>query len=163
GTAVTAEFLQYALSPAQPGTPGLNLTLGRYHALAAYGLAGNQFVVGSGLRGVTAQVNQQGGGSPTQTLLTMTGIAPEIGMVIKPDNLPYRIGATVRAPVSARSFGHGAIQQDGNGVEHLGTFIPPSRVVLPWEIETGIAFQLGPRPLNPSWINPHEAERSLAD
>jgi hypothetical protein len=163
GSSVTAEFLQYAISPAQAGTPGLNLTLGRYHALAAYGLAGNQFVVGSGLRGVTAQVNQQGGGEATRTLLTMTGIAPEVGVVIKPDNLPYRLGATARAPVSGKSFGRGAIQEDANGVERAGPFILPSRVVLPWEFEAGVAFQLGPRPLNPPWINPHDVERPLSD
>jgi hypothetical protein len=129
GTSVTGEFLQYTISPAQAGTPGLNLTLGRYHALAAYGLAGDQFVVGTGLRGVTAQVNQQGGGQPTRTLLTMTGIAPEVGIVVKPDNTPYRLGATARAPVSGKSFGRGAIQTDANGVDRAGPFILPSRVV----------------------------------
>jgi hypothetical protein len=163
GTSVTGEFLQYTLSPAQANTPGLNLTLGRYHALAAYGISGNQFVIGSGLRGVTAQINQTGGGVTGRTLLTMTGIAPEVGAVIKPNNLPYRLGASLRAPVSGKSFGRGAIEQDQSGVVRAGPFILPSQVVLPWEFEAGIAFQLGPRPLNPAWINPHDVERPLSD
>jgi hypothetical protein len=163
GTSVNAEFLQYSIAPSQANSPGLSLTLGRYHALGAYGIAGNQFVVGAGLRGVTAQVAQNGGGQSTRTLLTMTGAAPEVGAIIKPDNLPWRIGVTARAPVSGRSFGNGAIQEDANGVSRAGQFILPSKVVLPWELETGFALQLGPRPLNPPWINPHDVERPLAD
>jgi hypothetical protein len=37
-------------------------------------------------------------------------------------------------------------------------FIRPAGVVLPWELEVGAAIQLGPRPLNPQWINPHDEE-----
>jgi hypothetical protein len=29
---------------------------------------------------------------------------------------------------------------------------------MPWETEVGFAYQLGPRPLNPTWENPHEQE-----
>ena len=168
GTSVNAEFLQYSISPAAAGTPGLNLTLGRYHALAAYGLAGNQISIGTGLRGVTAQVSQNASGGPggqfsSRSLLTMTGVSPEVGAIIKPDNLPWRIGLTARAPVSGKSFGNGAVQEDANGVLRTGNFILPSKVVLPWELEAGFALQLGPRPLNPPWINPHDVERPLDD
>ncbi len=162
GTSVNAEFLQYSISPPAQDTPGLNLTLGRYHALAAYGIAGNQFAVGGGLRGVTAQVNQEGGGQPNRTLLTMTGVSPEVGVIIKPDNMPWRLGVTARAPVSGRSFGRGAVQEEA-GVVRTGPFVLPSKVVLPWELEAGFAFQLGPRPLNPPWINPHEVERPVSE
>jgi hypothetical protein len=93
----------------------------------------------------------------------MTGIAPEVGVIVKPNNLPYRLGATLRAPVSGKSFGRGAIQEDASGVDRAGPFIIPSRVVLPWEFEGGVAFQLGPRPLNPPWVNPHDVERPLTD
>jgi hypothetical protein len=34
-------------------------------------------------------------------------------------------------------------------------------VVLPWEIEVGGAVQVGPRPLNPAWIDPHVQEAAL--
>jgi hypothetical protein len=163
GTSVNAEFLQYSIASPTSNQPGLDLTLGRYHALGAYGIAGNQFVVGAGLRGVTAQVAQNGGGQSTRTLLTMTGAAPEVGVIIKPDNRPWRIGLTARAPVGGRSFGNGSVQVDANGVARAGQFILPSRVVLPWELEAGLALQLGPRPLNPPWINPHDVERPLAD
>ncbi len=164
GTSVNAEFLQYSIAPpgaSSPNSPGLDLTLGRYHALGAYGLAGNQVVVGAGLRGVTAQVAQTGGGQSGRTLLTMTGASPEVGIIVKPDNLPWRVGLTARAPVSGRSFGSAAVQADPNGIARAGQFILPSKVVLPWELEAGVALQLGPRPLNPRWINPHEVERPL--
>jgi hypothetical protein len=29
---------------------------------------------------------------------------------------------------------------------------------LPWELEVGAALQVGPRPLNPRWLDPHEQE-----
>jgi hypothetical protein len=163
GAAITGEFLQYSMSPPSEGAPGLELTLGRYHAVAAYGAAGNQFVVGAGLRGVTAQVNEHG--AANRALLTMTGIAPEVGAIVKLDNRPWRFGLTARAPVSGKSFGHSNVATDAttNGVDRVGGFVLPSHVVLPWELEAGFALQLGPRPLNPPWINPRDAERPLSD
>src|SRR5690606_967333 len=40
------------------------------------------------------------------------------------------------------------------------SFVLPDRITQPWELEAGVAYQLGPRPLNPKWIDPrkHEAE-----
>jgi hypothetical protein len=32
---------------------------------------------------------------------------------------------------------------------------------MPWEVEVGVAYQVGPRPLNPGWANPHEQEAPL--
>jgi hypothetical protein len=40
------------------------------------------------------------------------------------------------------------------GMAKKGTFLLPNRVVLPWEVEGGVAMQFGSRPLNPAWIDP---------
>jgi hypothetical protein len=94
--------------------------------------------------------------NPLGATLTMSGIAPEVGMIIKPDDLPFRIGATFRSTVNGSDLGHANTTTDSQGVVRSGGIIVPSSVTLPWEFETGFALQVGPRPLNPSWIDPHE-------
>jgi len=76
-------------------------------------------------------------------------------MVVKPDDFPLRFGATIRAAVSAS-------QTQANATTSSGIpMIPPARAVLPWELELGFAFQLGPRPLNPPWLEPSAMERPV--
>jgi hypothetical protein len=170
GVAATGDLEQFSLTTAAPGTPGLTLQIARWKALAAYSLFEGQLAVGGGARIVTMQVLQNNGG----TLLNMSGAAPEAGVLLMPTGRRWRMGASARAPVSG-----------GVGVEFLGAqilpgatspartagncsspsnpdcFALPSQVVMPWEAELGFAYQLGPRPLNPGWENPHEQEAQL--
>jgi hypothetical protein len=77
---------------------------------------------------------------------------------------PWRIGATARAAVTG---GSGLFSTDHamvdpvTGVRTASDFVLPRRVVMPWEIEVGFAYQVGPRPLNPGWENPHDQEAPL--
>jgi hypothetical protein len=160
GVSATSDLQRFTLSTPTPGTPGFTLQAGRWRALAAYGMFSGQLAVGGGARVVTAQVQQSGAG----TLLTMTGFAPEAGALLMPTGQQWRVGATVRAPVSAGVDVLGL--SITNDIGRAGNFILPNRFLLPWEIEAGVAYQLGPRPLNPGWQNPHEQEgwlrRSIA-
>jgi hypothetical protein len=160
GASISGEFLRYDVSPASASNPALSLTSGRWHALAAYGLAKDQLVVGAGIRAVSMELSQSGGPVPTtgSTILTMIGGAPEIGVLAKPDDFPMRFGATLRAPVSGGNLGSGATRTDSQGITRAGSLILPARIIMPWDIEVGMALQVGPRPLNPAWINPHEQE-----
>lgn len=157
GASATGELLRYTVA----NQGGLNVTAGRYHLLAGYGLANNQVVVGTGFRAVTMQLSQGGGltgtFNPIGASLTMSGLAPEIGAIVKPDNLPFRVGATLRAPVTGGNLGSGNTTTDSHGIVRSGGVIIPSAITLPWELETGFAIQVGPRPLNPEWIHPDEA------
>jgi hypothetical protein len=161
GIAATGELLRYSVA----GQGSLDLTAGRYHLLAAYGVANDQFVVGAGFRAVTMQLSQ--GSSITNTFnpigasLTMSGLGPEIGTVIKPNGLPFRIGATVRAPVTGSNLGSGDTTTDSQGVVRSGGVIIPDTITLPWEVEAGFAIQVGPRPLNPAWLDPHEQDAPI--
>jgi hypothetical protein len=174
GAAATAEFFQYGVQP-QSQQSGVTMVYGRYHAQLAYGAANNQIVVGAGVRIVTLQVRSQGSTflNPGQTLLTLDGAGPEVGAVFKPNGLPFRLGATVRAPVSASvggvvgqvgqffgGSGSGSSSGTPVGQQQDGYWLP-SVATLPWEFEAGFALQLGPRPLNPAWLNPHDMEESL--
>jgi hypothetical protein len=156
GVAATSDLQQFSLTTAAPGTPGLELQVGRWKVLGAYALFGGQLALGGGARIVTMQINQNGGG----TLLTMTGFAPEVGALLMPTGRQWRIGATARAPVSGNIFGSENVSET-NGLRTAGSFILPDRVVMPWELEVGVAYQLGPRPINPGWQNPHAQEQLL--
>ena len=178
------------------GGPGVTLVYGRYHALAGYGIADDQFVFGAGARIITLQVKSSGdtlaGVADGQTLLTLDGAGPEAGLVWKPNAYPFRVGTTFRSAVGAtvagfagqvggflgESFGQGtsvgstgsAATASGDvcpaGRERAGIcrgFILPATATVPWELETGFAVQLGPRPMNPPWLNPREMERPVRD
>jgi len=162
GVAVTGELLRYDVTDPKPNAPGLALAYGRYHAVVAYGFWNNQVVLGGGLRAVTLALSQSNGditGVVTDKLiLTQTGASPEVGAIIKPNDSPYRVGATFRAPVETGLFSTGNTPDSSSGVTSANGYILPRAVVQPWELEAGFAWQIGPRPLNPVWENPHEEE-----
>lgn len=163
GIAATADLLHYTVV----SHGGLDVTAGRYHVLAAYGIADNQIVVGAGFRAVTMQLSAGGGSNIVETFnpidasLTMSGLGPEVGFIVKPNDLPFRIGATFRSTVDGSSLGGGQTTTDQNGVVRSGGVIVPDTITLPWELEAGFALQLGPRPLNPKWKNPHDEDAAV--
>ncbi len=160
GASITGDLQQFNLSSATADKSSLTLRIGRFHALGAYGVFNDQLVVGAGLRILALSISENGG-VLSGSVLTQAGTAPELGMLIKPDKQPWRVGATVRAPVSAGSVGGGATTTDTAGVTRAGDFIVPQKVVQPWELEVGVALQAGPRPLNPTWLNPEVQEKSV--
>ncbi len=149
GIGLDAEIQSYSLSGTGPGGASTAVTLGKYHALLAYRLLGDQLMVGAGARLSTLSLDPH----DQVTHLTILGAAPEVGVLIRPDWQSFRLGATVRLPV------HGG--RLGAGVPHPGGLDLPDDVVLPWEVELGAAVQVGPRPLNPPWIDPHDQEEAL--
>ncbi|WP_433936842.1 hypothetical protein AB3662_19460 [Sorangium cellulosum] len=152
GVGVNAELQQYSLTDAAGGKT--TVVTGKYHFLGGVRLLGDALVVGAGARAVTLGLGAE------QTDLTIAGISPEVGVLIRPDWASYRLGATFRLPVNGgRLLGEGVVVD--RGVRRAGGLILPNEVVLPWEIELGLAVQVGPRPLNPAWINPRAQEREL--
>ena len=171
GVAVTGDLQQYSVTSQNVTTPqgaapqgaaqqfqGLTLQVGRWKALGGYAILDGQLALGGGARIVTMQIEQNGGGS----LVTMAGAAPEVGGLLMPIGQPWRIGATVRAAVSG---GNGLFSSQAttsaSGVRTLGGFALPNSVGMPWEVEAGVAYQVGPRPHNPGWEDPHEQEAQL--
>lgn len=158
GVTVMGDFLSYDVSSRTEGAASLGLTLGRIHAVAGYGLLGNQVVIGGGARIVYVNIKEQ---AQEGASLSMVGAAPQVGLIVKPDDVPWRLGATARAPVTASALTEGTTVVDPTTqVRHAGGFITPDRITQPWEVEGGVAYQLGPRPLNPPWINPRDQERA---
>jgi hypothetical protein len=87
--------------------------------------------------------------------LDMSGAAPEIGVLVRPDYEPWRLGATFRAAVTGRTSSESA---QGSASSGGIRFFRPASIELPWELELGAAIQVGPRPLNPRWLDPHDQE-----
>ena len=83
-----------------------------------------------------------------------SGLGPEAGMVLKLDDQPWRFGVSARAPISGGVGGE--LSTDMFGVKRAVGYIVPQNVVFPAQLAAGFALQLGPRPLNPRWIDPSE-------
>jgi hypothetical protein len=175
--------------PIPSGAQGLTLEIGRWKVQGAYALFDGQLVLGGGARILTMQVHDaESNSQPTEagtslvqrgttllttptsllvqrgaTLLTMTGLGPEVGALYMPTGAQVRLGAAVRAPVSGGIFGSENVTTNAIGVQRAGPFVLPSSVEMPWEVDLGVAYQLGPRPLNPGWRNPHEQAASLRE
>jgi hypothetical protein len=149
GVGATGDLQQFSLTSQSPSSSSsLTMQIGRWKALGAYGLLDGQLIVGAGARIVTMQIVERNAG----TLLTMTGAAPETGALLMPTGQQWRLGATFRAPVSGGVLG---IPGNASGL------VLPTNIVEPWEAELGVAYQLGPRPLNPGWENPRDQEAEL--
>jgi hypothetical protein len=110
-------------------------------------------MVGTGVRIATLGIDAP------EALFTLAGAAVETGMLLRPDWSLFRLGATFRFPVDAELVGEGGTEEAG-GVRQAGGLTLPDRVMLPWELEVGLALQLGPRPLNPAWLDPTASEES---
>ncbi len=137
------------------GAAALTAQIGRWKALAGYAFLDGQLAVGAGARIITMQMLERG-----STLFNMTGAAPEAGLIFMPTGHRWRLGATARAPVTGGAFGSENVTVQGD-VRRAGDLVLPIRVTQPWELEAGIALQLGPRPLNPGWDHPHDQEAEL--
>jgi hypothetical protein len=167
GFGFLADFQRYSLAPREgSGLPVSSIEIGRIHVSGGYTLLGDQLSIGGGLRGVQATVNTLAAGNTEQdifptkadNLLTMFGVSPELGALIKPDYAPFRIGATYRMPVTASGQPAATVIRDASGVRRAAGLALPERVHWPWELEVGVALSAGPRPLNPRWIDPHQHE-----
>ncbi len=176
GVSATGDLLQYQISPGNSASSpsgvfspfssnasALTVQIGRWKALGAYAFLDGQVIVGGGARIITMQMLQSG----TGTVLTMTGLGPEVGALVMPTGYRWRLGASARAPVSGGALGSENVTLGAGGVREVtptGSTSPlvlPSSLTQPWELEAGIAFQLGPRPINPGWDNPHDQEAEL--
>jgi hypothetical protein len=156
GVGVNAELQRYAVAPLQVGARPTDVILGKFHGLVAVRLLGDQLMVGAGVRVASLSLTPHDAG----TSLAMIGAAPEFGVLVRPDWQSFRVGATVRLPVHGGEL-VGTSATTPAGVKTAAGLVLPGDVVLPWEIEVGGAVQVGPRPLNPAWIDPHVQEAAL--
>jgi hypothetical protein len=123
----------------------------------ARAFADGQVVAGVGDRIATLAVNK-GNSTSQQDLFNSVGNGYEAGFVVRPNDYQFRIGGAFRTGVTTRTA------KDSESVLYPGDpaneLYLPARVTVPWDLDLGLAIQLGPRPLNPRWVDPSvELER----
>ncbi len=146
--------------PGDEGNTVIDLVTGHYGA--AYHVWDGQLVIGAGLRSATLSISAPqgavtGGMMQQQTdLVSFNGFGLETGVLLRLVGQPWRLGAAARTPVVSVIAPDAGPTQPVNGVSAL-----PKEVRLPWEVQIGAAWQIGERPLNRRWENPHVARDEL--
>jgi hypothetical protein len=171
GVGAALDVQNYGLQAAADAT-----TVGHRDELRASFLTGHvqlaravgDVVVGGGFRltGLSI-VRTQGRNGVQSDLFDSSGSAVEAGAVWRPAELPFRIGASVHSSVNTDAVvvtdavvfdaTDRIIPGDPNQPGDFsvpGTLYLPDQVTLPWDVDVGVALQLGPRPMNPRWVNP---------
>ena len=137
----------------------LEATISVTHIQLARAFLDGQAIIGIGDRIGTLAVNNQNTLNTTQkSLFSSVGNGYEAGFVVKPNDYQFRIGAAFRTGVTTRpSADSESVLYQNDSANRLYL---PDRVTLPWDFDVGLAIQLGPRPLNPRWVDPSvELER----
>jgi hypothetical protein len=133
--------------PPSTAATNANLSLVIANYGAGYQLAEGQLMLGLGARTALLSITTDAG----DTLVDFGGTSPEIGAVLALADRPWRMGFAARLPV-----------ESGKSSQVLAANLRlPRQIQLPWELQAGFAFQLGPRPLNLKWVNPHVVEQRL--
>lgn len=145
GLGFLSEIQSYSLSDDAGNETGI--VVSKNHALVAVSLFEAQLALGAGTRSLAM------GFDGSDTDYYYVGVAPEAGLLVRPNNLPFRFGATFRMPVEAGPIFTKPKSSDG-GPARTGKLTFPDRVVQPWEIEVGVAVQIGARPLNVPFVDP---------
>jgi hypothetical protein len=160
GLGASAQLQTYDLRP-EDGAIGsaLQVQFIRYDVLLARAFFDHQLMIGAGIRAVTLNMNTQGD-SP-RTLFTAGSAGPEAGALFAPHALPMRFALTGRYKMSPNAAGNtDDVATDVDGSKYLtrvdgSRWYMPEAIDYPWEVEAGFALQLGPRPLNPEFVNTH--------
>ncbi len=177
GFGISLDFQRYRLTRIDDASSGLQLDevfalFGGARIQIARRFFDGQLVVGAGSRGTGLLVQNENPapGQPAE-LFNATGAALELGTLWAPHNQRFRVGAAVRSEVLTGEPSSDAANTT-NGDRVIGdptsaeAFYLPEKVTLPWDLNVGVAIQLGPRPLNPRWVDPSRTleafERHLA-
>lgn len=152
GFGITGDLQEYALNGAsnqvQPNSDQVVAQITVTHFQLARAFADGQIIVGVGDRVATLNVQHQNAiTSNQQNLFSTVGNGYELGFLLRPNGEQFRIGGAYRSEVNSRA--------SGNTIpEPVNNLYLPERVTVPWDLDLGMAIQIGPRPLNPRWVDP---------
>jgi hypothetical protein len=142
GVGIAAEGQRQALHRSANTSAGLSPTslsgnFGIVHASVAYGFWEGQFVVGAGPRVTGVSFSR----AASSDLLNVAGVGYQAGLVFKPLDHQFRVGAAYKSAVTP-ALGSGAQGDDPNVYD-------ATAIRLPWQASAGFAYQFGARRLNP--------------
>lgn len=162
GAGALGDTQRYQITPrsASYNESSSTLNLRRIDATMGWALLDHQLMFGAGARAAWLDIRTSTASLNADSQVSMVGVAPQFGMLLRPDFQPWRLGLTYRAQVRGDVGDPNAGPIDPDGVRRAAGLAVPASIYVPWEILAGFALQLGPRPLNPRWINPDKQERS---
>jgi len=130
------------------------------HLQAANRFFGGALVLGGGLRVLELDVNNPQAPPGESNLFTTVGVGVEAGALWAPADEPFRLGAAFRSAVSTNPDAKSRVLPNGQGDRIIGdtsdpvnSFWLPDRVDQPWDLNLGLAVQVGPRPFNAPWVD----------
>jgi hypothetical protein len=133
------------------------------HLQAANRFLDGQLVIGGGLRVLELDVTNPNAPSNQTHLATTVGMGVETGILWAPTDEPYRLGAAFRSTITAKPDPQSRIAPNAEGDRILGdpsdpanSFWLPDRIYQPWDLNFGMAVQLGSRPFNQPWRDAEE-------
>jgi hypothetical protein len=127
----------------------LNLLIANYGG--GYAFLDGQLLIAASGRTLLVDIDPLTDGG-TEAHYSASG--PELGVILALEDQPYRIGFAARTQVEAGES-HSARNVSGLNL--------PASVILPGELQVGMAYQFGPRPINRRWQNPHDVARKLRE
>jgi hypothetical protein len=157
GLGVMSDIQRFDLTPdRRAGEERYRGFLSRTKLLLGRSFFDGDFVVGGGLRHIGFDVSGTTATGDTRSLVSVQGVAPEIGFLYRPADYGFRVGATYRMAASTGRPGR-------DDVDQVDRWWIPASVNSPWEIDFGVAMQGGDRPLNVHWANPHDDRAHFLD
>lgn len=157
GLGVTSDLQRFDLTPdRRAGEEKYRGFLSRTKLLLGRTLFDGDLVIGGGVRHIGFDVSGTTATGDTRSLVTVQGLAPEIGFLYRPAEQDFRIGATYRMAVSTGNPGR-------DDAERVDRWWIPQSVNSPWEIDVGVAMQGGARPLNVRFSDPRDDKAHFLD
>jgi hypothetical protein len=131
------------------------------HLQAAHRFFAGQLVLGAGVRLVELDVNNPRAPAGEVNLFSSFGAGVEAGVLLAPRDRQFRLGASFHSGVTT-SPDQGSrlapnVEGDrviGDPTAPLNAFWLPDRTHLPWDLNLGLALQIGPRPFNVTFTDP---------
>lgn len=159
GFGLTLELQHYDVSQTDPVTNerrklGADFLTG--HLQLANSFFDQQLTLGLGARLVSLSLSDRSAGQ--KQLFSTEGVGAEFGLLIRPNEQQYRIGAAFRSAVTTTALANSQVQPNaagdrivGTGPEQVDALWLPDNVALPWDLNVGFALMLGPKRFNPFW------------
>lgn len=162
GFGAASSIQQYGLASADNSQESLRTQLGIFNFQIARAFLDGQLVLGIGARLGTLKIFDPSTASTQQnSVFNSVGIAPEFGLVYRPQNQSYRLGASFRAPLHS-GVDNTATQGLVLYPDSSAPLFLPRAFSQPWELALGAAYRFG-RPFNTPWLDPKVLTEELRE
>jgi hypothetical protein len=159
GVGVSMELQNFQLGETTSGGQSAHLALAFnvVHAQMAYAFQRGALVLGLGSRILVMDAATRGSDKSREKPMRSFGTGLELGALWKPTGQIFSVGAAFRSAItSVPTFSDSAVlNEDGDAVFQTdrGQFYLPTEATLPWDLNFGVAAELGVSPENKPWVS----------